>query len=388
VRRHRRHRRGGARKKPVTEAVAPVETAPAPSAEGAPQEPATATAPAPVGEAPARRRRRSRGGRGRTRAGAKPLAPGAQPPADVRPSSEQHPAPIAAPLRKTFAHPSEAEFAKLLDYYGIRWEYEPRSFPLHWEGERVTEMQTPDFYLIDLDLYIELTTLKQSLVTEKNRKIRRLKELYPDVNIKLLYKRDYHRLLAKYGYGPLGKSPVEGVERVLLTTEQIQKRVAELGRQISLDYMGRRIVLVGVLKGVLCFMADLLRHVTIPVSVEFLAISYYGAGAPGGIRVTKELDKSINGKHVLLVEDIVDTGMTLNFIRTYLLKQKPASLEICSLLDKKIRRLVDVPVKYVGMEIPDEFVVGYGLDYREEYRNLPYIGVLRPEEQPEVEAPE
>ena len=372
--------------------AAPAVGALAPPVAGTPQEPVPA-APA-SGEAPVRRRRHTRGGRGRRRpgeAGATPLAPAAsQPSAEHRASEQhpQHPTPIAAPLRKTFAHPSEAEFAKLMDYYGIRWEYEPRSFPLHWEGERVTEMQTPDFYLIDLDLYVELTTLKQSLVTEKNRKIRRLKELYPEVNIKLLYKRDYHRLLAKYGYGPLGKAPIEGVERVLLPAEEIQKRVAELGRRISLDYVGRRIVLVGVLKGVLCFMADLLRHITIPVSVEFLAISYYGAGAPGGIRVTKELDKSINGKHVLLVEDIIDTGMTLNFIRGHLLKQKPASLEICSLLDKKIRRLVDVSVKYVGVDIPDEFVVGYGLDYREEYRNLPYIGILRPEEQPETEATE
>ena len=137
-----------------------------------------------------------------------------------------------------FAHPSEAEFAKILDFYGVRWEYEPRSFHLRWDGDRVVEMFTPDFYLIDLDMYVELTTLKQSLVTEKNRKLRHFRELYPDLNIKLLYRRDYHRLLAKYGFGPLAQAEVPGIERVLFSTNQIQKRVAELGRQISQDYAG------------------------------------------------------------------------------------------------------------------------------------------------------
>src|ERR687891_2712561 len=134
------------------------------------------------------------------------------------------------PLQKklSFSHPSEREFAKILDFYGVHWEYEPRSFLLKSEGDRVVEMFTPDFYLSDLDLYVELTTMRQSLVTKKNRKLRRLKELYPQINIILLYRRDYHRLLAKYGYGPLAQEDVPAIERSLITSEELQGKVAEL----------------------------------------------------------------------------------------------------------------------------------------------------------------
>ena len=284
--------------------------------------------------------------------------------------------PVAA---HPFAHPSEVEFARILDFYGVKWEYEPRSFPLRWDGDRVVEMFTPDYFLPELDLYVELTTLKQSLVTEKNRKLRHLRELHPEINIKLLYRRDYHRLLAKYGFGPLAQTDVRGIEKVLFSTNQVEKRVDELGRQISDDYTGLQPVLVGVLKGVLCFMGDLMRHISLPLSLEFMAISYFGSDGDKGVRVTKDLDKDIKGRHVLVVEDIVDTGMTLNYLLNYLHTRQPASLEVCTLLDKRIRRLVDVPIRYVGFEIPDEFVVGYGLDYMEQYRNLPFIGILKPE---------
>jgi hypoxanthine phosphoribosyltransferase len=277
----------------------------------------------------------------------------------------------------SFSHPSEREFARILDFYGVHWEYEPRSFLLKSEGDRIVEMFTPDFYLPDLDLYVELTTMRQSLVTKKNRKLRHLKELYPGINIILLYRRDYYRLLAKYGYGPLVQADV-GIDRVLITSGEIQQKVAELGRQISQDYAGIQPVLVGVLKGVLCFMSDLIRQVSLPLSVEFLSISYFGSSGEG-VRITKDLDRDINDCHVLMVEDIVDTGMTLNYLLNYLRTRRPASLKVCALLDKRVRRLVDVPLEYRGFEIPDEFVVGYGLDYLEQYRNLPYIGVLKPE---------
>ncbi len=278
----------------------------------------------------------------------------------------------------TFAHPSEREFAQILDFYGVKWQYEPRSFPLRWEEGRVIEMLTPDFYLPELDLYIELTTLKQSLVTEKNRKLRRLRELYPDVNIKLLYRRDYHRLLAKYGFGPLAQAEVTGIDRVLFTTRQVQQRVGELGRQISLDYKDTKPVLVGVLRGVLCFMSDLMREISLPVEVDMMSISRYNGGGHG-VHITKDLDLEIAQRDVILVEDIVDSGMTLNYLLGHLRAKGPASLEICALLDKRARRLVDIPIKYIGFEVPDEFVVGYGLDYLEKYRNLPFIGALKPE---------
>jgi len=282
-------------------------------------------------------------------------------------------------LRPTsFAHPSEEDFAKLLDFYCIEWLYEPRSFPLRWKGDRIAEMFTPDFYLPELDLYVELTTLKQNLLTEKNRKLRQLRALYPEVNVRLLNKSDFLKLLAKYGYGPLGEAKVEGVDRVLYSHARIQRRVRTLARHISRDYAGQRLVLVGILKGVVCFMADLMQHLSLPVTLDFMAISYYG-GDGQVVKITRDLDSSITGHHVLMVEDIVDTGMTLNYILNHLSAHNPASLRVCTLLDKRARRLINVPLDYVGFEVPDEFVVGYGLDYKGEYRNLPFIGILRPE---------
>jgi len=278
-----------------------------------------------------------------------------------------------------FAHESEAEFARILDFYGISWLYEPRTFPPRRKGERILEAFTPDFFLPDLNLYIELTTLRQKLTTEKNRKMRLLRQLYPQVNVKLLNKKDYLRLLAKYGYGPPEAKKLPDIDRVLISANKLQRRVGELGAQISRDYTGQAPMAVGVLKGVFFFMADLLRHISLPVSVDFMAISSYENDSGGAVKILKDLDLSIAEQHVLLVEDIVDTGMTLNRILERLRSHRPASLKVCALLDKRARRLVDVPLDYIGFEIPDEFVVGYGLDYRQRYRNLPFIGTLKHE---------
>ena len=275
-----------------------------------------------------------------------------------------------------FAHESEAEFASLLDFYQIEWLYEPRSFPLAWNGDGVSLMFTPDFYLPELDMYIELTTMKQDLITQKNRKVRKLRELYPDINVRLLTRKDFARLLSKYGYGPMGEAKVEGVGRVLYSQTQIQRRVRSLARRISRDYAGQRIVMIGVLKGVMCFMSDLMQHISIPVKVDYMDISHYG-GDGEIVKITRDLDALIVGEHVLMVEDIVDTGMTLNYVLTHLASHKPATLRVCTLLDRTPRRLANVKLDYVGFEIPDEFVVGYGLDYKDEYRNLPFIGILK-----------
>jgi hypoxanthine phosphoribosyltransferase len=277
-----------------------------------------------------------------------------------------------------FAHESEEEFARILDFYGISWQYEPRTFPLRTDGDRVVEAFTPDFYLPDIDTYIELTTLRQDLMTEKHRKLRTLRQFYPDVDVKLLNKRDCLRLLAKYGFGPPSPRSIEGVHRVLVSAPQLRRRVKELGAQITKDYAGRTPVLVGVLKGVACFMADLMRQISLPVAIDFMAISSFDNVNGGYVRILKDLDESIDGRDVLLVEDIVDTGMTLNHLLTYLRARKPASLKVCTLLDKRARRLVDVPLDYVGFEIPDEFVIGYGLDYGQLYRNLGFIATLKP----------
>ena len=290
------------------------------------------------------------------------------------------PTQITSPLKpQTFAHPSEEEFARLLDFYQIDWFYEPRSFPLQWENGRITEMFTPDFYLPRLDLYIEMTTLKPSLTSEKRKKVRRLRQVYPEVNIKLLSRDDYDRLLAKYGHGPLSGSKTRGAGRVLYSAAQIQTRVRQLAKDISDKYEGQHPLLVGVLRGVFFFMADLARYLTVPADIDFMALSYYGAEKGGAVRVTKDLDINPEGRHVLLVEDIVDTGMTLSFVLGYLNSRNPASLCVCTLLDKSVHRLANVQLDYVGFQVPDEFLVGYGLDYEEEYRNLPFVALLKEE---------
>lgn len=171
------------------------------------------------------------------------------------------------------------------------------------------------------------------------------------------------------------------VERVLVPAAAIARRVEELGARISADYRGREPLMVGILKGSTIFLADLVRAVDLPVTVDFVAISSYGHSttSSGVVRILKDLEESIEGRHVLIVEDIVDTGLTLNYLRENLLARMPASLKICALLDKPSRRKVPVPVDYLGFTIPDEFVVGYGLDYREQYRNLRDVCVLKKE---------
>ena len=291
---------------------------------------------------------------------------------------------VQATERAAFVHPMEVEFARLLDFYHIAWLYEPTSFALNWEGDQVTEMFTPDFYLPDLDLYVELTTMRQRLVTRKHRKIRRLRELYPGINVRLLYGRDYLQLLAAYGYGALEIESLreEEIDRILVSRDELQARVNELGEQISRDYAGRAILLVGVLKGITFFLADLARAITRPVGIDYLAISRPARSDPpdpnaATVRIVKDLDRNLAGQHVLLVEDIVNTGLTLDYLLRELRSRGPASLAVCTLLDKAEQRVVPVPLDYIGFTIPDEFVVGYGLDYRELHRNLPFICVLK-----------
>ncbi len=172
------------------------------------------------------------------------------------------------------------------------------------------------------------------------------------------------------------------VAEVLLTEDEIRVRIAELGAQISADFAGRRLTLVSVLKGSLPFMADLMRQITIPLRIDLMEVSSYGGASTessGLVRILKDLSASIAGEDVLLVEDIIDTGLTLNYLLRYLRGKGPNSLKICTLLDKPARRLVEIPVDYTGFTIPDQFVVGFGLDYGELYRNLRFVGVLRPE---------
>ena len=171
------------------------------------------------------------------------------------------------------------------------------------------------------------------------------------------------------------------IREVIFTPEQIQNRIAELGAIITTDYQGRNPVFIGVLKGVMFFMADLLRQVPLPLEVDFLAVSNYSTESrdQGLVRLMKDLEIPLTGRHVIFTEDVIDTGLTLNYLLRILRSQRPASLEVCVLFDKARHRLIDIPIKYKGFDLPDKFVVGYGLDHREKYRNLPFVGLLKPE---------
>ena len=175
------------------------------------------------------------------------------------------------------------------------------------------------------------------------------------------------------------------VGEVLIDEETLAARVAELGAEVSADYAGRDLLLIGVLKGAVFFMADLMRHLTVPCEVDFMAISSYGdsTDSSGIVRILKDLDINIEGRDVLVVEDIIDSGLTLSYLMRNLESREPATLEVCALMTKPARREIDVPVRYIGFEIADRFVVGYGLDLAERYRNLPYVAVLSDELMPE-----
>ncbi|MDD6794703.1 MAG: hypoxanthine phosphoribosyltransferase [Clostridiaceae bacterium] len=173
----------------------------------------------------------------------------------------------------------------------------------------------------------------------------------------------------------------EDVKEVLFSEEQIAKKVAELGAQISKDYKGKDLLLVGVLKGSVVFAAELLKEITIHCQIDFMAVSSYGASteSSGVVRILKDLDYCVEGKDILIVEDIVDSGTTLAYLLDYLKAKKVNSVKIAALLNKPARRKIEIPVEYIGFDVPDAFIVGYGIDYAERYRNLPFIGILKPE---------
>lgn len=174
---------------------------------------------------------------------------------------------------------------------------------------------------------------------------------------------------------------LKDVERILITSEEIGARVRELGQQITNDYAGQEILMIGVLRGAVIFMSDLARAIKRPIDIDFMAISSYGlsTNSSGTVRILKDLDEAVEGRHILIVEDIIDSGLTLNYLVENIKSRKPASVRICTLLSKPDRRKVNVTVDYNGFIIPDYFVVGYGLDFAGKYRNLPFIGVLKPD---------
>ena len=174
---------------------------------------------------------------------------------------------------------------------------------------------------------------------------------------------------------------IPGVKKVLIPSKEIQRKVHEMGEHITWDYQGEKLLLVGILRGAVVFLSDLMRYLQVPCEIDFIDISSYGAGtsSSGVVRILKDLEEDIMGRHVLVVKDIIYTGLTLSYLRRTLLARKPASLEICTLLSKPSRRQVDLRVKYLGFEVPDVFVIGYGIDYAGAYRNLPDIRALKSE---------
>lgn len=173
----------------------------------------------------------------------------------------------------------------------------------------------------------------------------------------------------------------DDIQEVLLSEQEIAEIVKNMGKQISEDYKGKNLFLVSVLKGSLIFMADLMREITVPCAIDFLSVSSYGNGTAtsGEVRILKDLDCSLEGKDLLVVEDILDSGVTLSFLLKNLSARNPASIRLCTFLDKPERRRVDIKADYIGASVPDKFIVGYGLDYAEKYRNIPYVGVLKSE---------
>lgn len=173
----------------------------------------------------------------------------------------------------------------------------------------------------------------------------------------------------------------QAIKEILITEEEIKKRVKELGDEISKDYIGKEPVVLGILKGAVVFLSDLIREIKIPINIDFMAVSSYGKSSvsTGEVRIIKDLDYSVEDKDIIIVEDIIDTGLTLGYLKELLVKRGAKSVKICTLLDKPERRKIDIDVDYMGFKIPDEFIIGYGLDYNEKYRNYPFVASLKEE---------
>lgn len=171
------------------------------------------------------------------------------------------------------------------------------------------------------------------------------------------------------------------IERVLISQEELAQKVREMAEQINADYAGQKLLLVSVLKGSVMFAVDLMREIKVPCEIDFMDVSSYGSGvkSSGVVKILKDLDDSVEGKNILIVEDIIDSGLTLSYLKELLLSRNPASVRICTILNKPERRRTEIDVDYIGFDIPDEFVVGYGLDYDQKYRNFPFVGILKRE---------
>lgn len=281
-----------------------------------------------------------------------------------------------------FAHPAERDLSRILTYYRIRWVYEPTTFALAWTDDgQPSEMFTPDFYLPDHRLYIELTTMRQRLVTRKNRKLRRLRELYPTVRIKLLYRRDYHRLVDSYRKCTQDSGACR-VGRVLFTEEQIRTRVSELAdelAQVLASGSDAPVLALAIGAGARVFAEAMIRELRergVAIDREAVRLSRFRAVGRHRVRIKRAPALPIAGRRILLLTDIVSTGLSLTYLAGWLRGRGAARVDICTLLDRREARLVDVPIPFAGFEAPNELLIGFGLHLRRQFRDLPYIATL------------
>ena len=291
-----------------------------------------------------------------------------------------------------FAHPAEQDLARILSFYRIRWVYEPTTFHLEFrEDGRPAEQITPDFYLPDHDLFIELTTMRQRLVTRKNRKIRRLREIFPSLHIKLLYRKDYDRLIGAYPAPDHIADPRLG--ETVFDAGSVRQRLGELAREIhqsseilsSLAEDGGRqrnapLHLIGIGSGSSRILEDLAGHLDAHaccVTTDVLVLSRYAGGEDDErVRMGQTLQAPVAGRDVVLVADIVSSGLSLVYVTEWLRNKGARSVRICTLLDREDARIIDIPLDFVGFRAPDEVLVGYGLSSYPQFRELPYIASI------------
>lgn len=282
-----------------------------------------------------------------------------------------------------FAHPAEREFARLLAYYRIRWVYEPTTFALRWgEDGRAVECFTPDFFLPDHRLYFELTTMRQSLVTRKNRKLRRLRELYPGARVRLLYRRDILRLEDAYRPAPVAG---QRLRDVLWGESEIEARTRELAQQVADEWLGRPgagppPVLLAVGAGASRFqqrLAAALADLGIPCDTDRLDPSRYRReGSQRAVRAVRSPEQPLAGRRVLLVGDVASTGLSLTWAAERVARKRPDEIRACALLDRRPARLLDPRLSWIGFDVPDVLLAGFGLSMHRQLRRLPAIGTV------------
>ena len=293
---------------------------------------------------------------------------------------------LLQPDVERFAHPAEKELARLLTFYGIRWSYEPTTFAVRWGSDgRPQEFVTPDFYLPDHDLYLELTTMRQRLVTRKNRKFRLLRERYPNVRVRILYLRDFERL--QQAYGPDAGRRSARIGAMLYAADDLESRIAEMAEQLvewwheqPRGEPGQRPLLLGAGRGAVRFLSalgDRAHALALPVDLDRIELTAVN-GQPFGarVRITRPPTCPLDGRHVIVAQEVLSTGLSAAFLEGWLRRHGAASVEVCALLDREAARVLDAPLVCRGFAAPDVSLAGYGLARWRAFRHLPFIAEI------------